>query len=97
MTSVRRLHNLTPPMPLVSRPQVAPVKVMRSGETRTVLVAGRGPVRTRVGVAIVWMGKQEERWTSEYLRMIIDYIYTYLHTHIYIHTHTHTNSEPITY
>jgi hypothetical protein len=34
-----------------------PVRVMRNGETRTVLVAGKGPFRTRVGVAIVWMGR----------------------------------------
>lgn len=30
--------------------------MMKNGETRTVLIAGRGPFRTRVGVAIVWMG-----------------------------------------
>jgi hypothetical protein len=38
--------------------QVEPVRVFRNGgETRTVLVAGKGQTRTRVGVAIVWMGE----------------------------------------
>ena len=39
--------------------EVLPIKLMRNGETRTVLIAGRGPLRTRVGVAIVWMGECE--------------------------------------
>ncbi len=35
-----------------------PIKLMRNGtETRTVLVTGTGPIRQRVGVAIVWMGE----------------------------------------
>ena len=38
-------------------PQVEPVKIMRSGETRAVLITGKGAVQARVGVAIVWMGK----------------------------------------
>jgi hypothetical protein len=37
--------------------QMLPVKLMRNGtETRTVLITGKGPIRQRVGVAIVWMG-----------------------------------------
>lgn len=52
---------------------------MRSGETRTVLVAGRGPVRTRVGVAIVWMGKPENRDLC-----VFEHGHDRLHINIYI-------------